>query len=88
MGGIDKTTLAKAVYWKVFSKFEGGCFITNIREVFDKCGLLPLQQKLICNILMEENVNIRDVDDGVLMIKNRLCYKKILLVLDNVNQFK
>ena len=88
MGGIGKTTLAKVVYWKIFSEFEGGCFITNIREVYDKCGLLPLQQNLICDILMEENVNIRDVDDGVLMIKNMLCHKRILLVLDDVNQFK
>ena len=82
------TTLAKVVYWKVFSEFEGGCFITNIREVYDKCGLLPLQQKLICDILMKENVDIRDVDDGVLLIKNRLCHKRILLILDDVNQFK
>ena len=37
---------------------------------------------------MEENVNIRDVDDGVLMIKNSLCHKRVLLVLDDVNQFK
>ena len=37
---------------------------------------------------MEENVNIRDVDDGVLMIKNMLCHKRILIVLDDVNQFK
>ncbi|KAL0009485.1 hypothetical protein SO802_010987 [Lithocarpus litseifolius] len=71
MGGIGKTTLTKAVYWKVFIEFEGGCFITNIREVSDRFGLLPLQQKLICDILMEENVTIRDVDEGVLMIKNR-----------------
>ena len=33
-------------------------------------------------------MNIRDVDDGVHMIKNRLCHKRILLVLDDVNQFK
>ena len=32
-------------------------------------------------------MNIWDVDDEVLMIKNRLCHKRIILVLDDVNQF-
>ena len=36
---------------------------------------------------MEESVNIRDDYDGVDMIKNRSCHKKILLVLNDVNQF-
>ncbi|XP_050254268.1 TMV resistance protein N-like [Quercus robur] len=87
MGGIGKTTLARVVYEMVLSEFEGHCFIANVRGESEKCGLLPLQQKLIREILMEESVNIRDDYDGVDMIKNRLCHKKILLVLDDVNQF-
>ena len=87
MGGIGKTTLARVVYHIVFNEFEGGSFINNIREVSEKYGLLPSQQKLISEILMERSINIRNVDDGVLMIKNRLYHKRILLVLDVVNQF-
>ena len=87
MGGIGKTTLARVVYHIAFNEFEGGSFINNIREVSEKYGLLPSQQKLISEILMERSINIRDVDDGVLMIKNRLYHKRILLVLDVVNQF-
>ena len=49
--------------------------------------LVPLQQKLIHEILMGKSVYIRDDCDGVHMIKNRLCHKKILLVLDDVDQF-
>ena len=87
MGGTGKTTLARVVYEMVFSEFEGDYFIPNIRIESEKSGLLPLQQKLIRDILMEKNVNIRDDDDGVLMIMNRLCHKRILLVLDDVNDF-
>ncbi|XP_050254832.1 disease resistance protein RUN1-like [Quercus robur] len=31
-------------------------------------------------------MNVKDVDNGILMIKNRLHHKKILLVLDDVNE--
>ena len=31
-------------------------------------------------------MNIQNADDGVFVIKNRLRHKKILLVLDDVNQ--
>ena len=87
MGGIGKTTLARVVYDKVFNEFQCGCFIANVRSESEKCGLVPLQQKLIREILMGKSVYIRDDCDGVRMIKNRLCHKKILLVLDDVDQF-
>ena len=72
MGGTDKTTLTRVVYKMIFNNFEGGSFITNIEEESRKHGLLPSQQKLIWEILRERSVNILDIDDGVLMIKNRL----------------
>ncbi|KAK4570852.1 hypothetical protein RGQ29_029635 [Quercus rubra] len=86
MGGIGKTTLARFVYHKIFNYFDGGSFITNIREESEKHGLLSLQQKLICEILMERSMNIQDVDKGVLLIKRIMSNKRILLVLDDVNQ--
>ena len=83
MGGIGKTTLARVVFHMVSKKFEGCCFLPSVREVFEKDGLLPLQQQLITKIL---NESIQDVDEGVFVIKNRLRHKRILLVLDDVNQ--
>ncbi|KAL4594385.1 hypothetical protein ACB092_12G016200 [Castanea dentata] len=85
-GGMGKTTLARVVYSMVSNHFEGCCFIANIREESKKCGLCKLQKILLEKLLMLENLNLQDVDDGVQMIKNRLHNKKILLVLDDVNE--
>ncbi|KAK4594849.1 hypothetical protein RGQ29_018540 [Quercus rubra] len=85
MGGIGKTTLARVVFHMVSNKFEGCCFLANVRGVCEKDGLVQLQQQLILQIL-NENMEVKDVNEGVFVIKNRLRHKKILLVLDDVDQ--
>jgi hypothetical protein len=85
MGGIGKTTLARVVFHMVSREFESCCFLTNVRENSEKHGLVPLQQRIILQLL-NESMSIHDVDEAVFVIKNRLRYKRILLVLDDVNQ--
>ena len=87
MGGIGKTTLVRIIYRMVSENFEASIFV-NVREVCEKDCLLSLQKKLLSQILKETNLNIDNIDDGALMIRNRLRYKRILLVLDDVNHSK
>nr|XP_023903114.1 TMV resistance protein N-like [Quercus suber] len=86
MGGLGKTTLARVVYDMCSNHFEGSSFIANVREAYEKNGLLPLQKQLLGQILKERNIDIWNVYEGVNIIKNMLRQKKVLLVLDDVDQ--
>ncbi|XP_068322793.1 TMV resistance protein N-like isoform X1 [Pyrus communis] len=87
MGGVGKTTLAKLVYDKIVHHFEVHCFLENVREVsVTEPTLVRLQKQLLCPILKENIENVRDQQWGIHYTKKCLCNKKVLLVLDDVDQ--
>ena len=86
IGGMGKTTLGWVFYHMVSKDFETCSFIEDVRENFEKYGFVPIQQKIIEQILKEKDLKIKDKYDGVKKIKNGLHHKRILLFLDDVDK--
>ena len=78
MGGIGKTTLAKAIYEKISDKFEGCCFLDDIANLARKGK--DLKKLLLSRVLRDENIDVTTTS-----VKARLHSKKVLIVIDNVN---
>ena len=86
IGGIGKTTLAREIYNKIFRDFEASSFIDNIREESENQRPVCLQKQLLSKILMSTQKNISNVYEGINVLRKRLCNKKVLIVLDDVNE--
>ncbi|XP_068319247.1 disease resistance protein RUN1-like [Pyrus communis] len=86
MGGVGKTTLARLVYDRISHDFEGSSFLANVREVCSKDGIVHLQKQLLYDILGDNDIQVWNAYSGITRISRCLCNKKVLLILDDVDQ--
>ncbi|XP_075638168.1 TMV resistance protein N-like [Castanea sativa] len=89
IGGVGKTTISKAVYNKIVIHFEGSCFLENVREISHTYnGIIRLQETLLSLINRSENFKVESITEGINLIKEKLHSKKVLLILDDVDETK
>ncbi|CAN6699497.1 unnamed protein product [Malus baccata var. baccata] len=82
MGGLGKTTAAKAIYNQIHHKFQFKSFLANV-SAYD---LVDLQGKLVSDILKQTESKITSVDGGISLIKNHLQRRSVLVIIDNVDK--
>ncbi|XP_070663814.1 TMV resistance protein N-like isoform X2 [Malus domestica] len=86
--GIGKTEVAKTVYNAIAYKFEGRCFLADVREKSMQYeGLLQLQNTLLSEIGGSEWKAV-NTHRGNILIEKLLRRKKILLILDDVDELE
>ncbi|KAL2325124.1 hypothetical protein Fmac_024182 [Flemingia macrophylla] len=82
MGGLGKTTIAKALFSQIFPQYDVVCFLANVREESKRHGLDSLCDKLLFELLKVQHKNN---PAGSTFIMKRLKNKKVLIVLDDVD---
>ncbi|XP_031274872.1 disease resistance-like protein DSC1 [Pistacia vera] len=83
IGGIGKTTIARAVFKKILNQFERSYFAENVREESEQStNLTHLRNELLSKLLDDKDPNI-----GVTYRRERLEALKVLIVFDDVTSF-
>ncbi|KAL4622114.1 hypothetical protein ACB092_06G274200 [Castanea dentata] len=86
ISGVGKTTIAKATYNKILHHFKAKVFLENVRERSKTIeGIICLQKILLSKILGDRNLEVCNVSSGIAMINELLCGKRVLIILDDVD---
>jgi hypothetical protein len=89
MAGIGKSTIAQAIYHQIGTYFEHKCLLKKVREVWKNYhSQVSLQEKLLFYMDKATEIDIPTIESGKLILKERLQHKRVLLVLDGVNNLE
>ncbi|KAG7945475.1 hypothetical protein I3843_15G153800 [Carya illinoinensis] len=87
LGGIGKTSLAKAIWNSIAYRFKASCFLEIVSDTSYQAGrLVKLQQTLLSKLSGDSrSLKIDSIDSGINKIKRMLRFKRVLLILDGVD---
>ncbi|CAJ1978712.1 unnamed protein product [Sphenostylis stenocarpa] len=85
MGGIGKTTLARALYERFSRQYDFHGFIDDVSKIYRDSSSLGVQKQLLSQSLKEKNVEICNALEGTSLVWSRLHSTKTFVVLDNVD---
>nr|XP_028963179.1 TMV resistance protein N-like [Malus domestica] len=86
MGGLGKTTIARAVYDEIACRFEACCFLENVKVGFMKHGEQHMQTELLSSISGNKVESFDILKNGFQVMLKSLGHKKVLLVVDDVDK--
>ncbi|KAG2668394.1 hypothetical protein I3760_15G158300 [Carya illinoinensis] len=88
LGGIGKTSLAKAIWNSIAFRFEASCFLEIVSDTsYQADRLVKLQQTLLSKLSGDSrSLEIDSIDTGIIIIKSMLRFKRVLLILDGVDR--
>ncbi|KAK4263346.1 hypothetical protein QN277_028769 [Acacia crassicarpa] len=84
MGGVGKTTLAKALFNRLVVHFEHRSFISSVREESSKDGGLIAQRNRIINDIYPQVVD----GDDIPAFRRTVGEYRVLIILDDVDDVK
>ncbi|KAH0657736.1 hypothetical protein KY289_026484 [Solanum tuberosum] len=84
MGGVGKTTIARAVFDRLSPQFQGASFLADVKET-NTNEIHFLHNTLLSELLRKDKKYVNNKKDGKVMIAHRLHFMKVLVVLDDIN---
>lgn len=84
------TTLATVLYDRISHhyQFVACCFFENVSKIYRDGGAIAVQRQILHQNLKERNLDSYSPSEISGIIINRLCNMKVLVVLDDVDQFE